>query len=54
MNIGSVAGAGIADHVHTHVVPRWQGDTNYMPVIAGTNVLPQALVATYEKLKQAL
>jgi ATP adenylyltransferase len=54
INIGRVAGAGIEDHLHTHVVPRWEGDTNYMPIIADTNVLPQALVAAYEKLKQAL
>jgi ATP adenylyltransferase len=54
INIGRVAGAGIEDHLHTHVVPRWEGDTNYMPIIADTNVLPQALVVAYEKLKQAL
>ncbi len=50
-NIGKVAGAGIVDHVHTHVVPRWQGDVNFMPVLADTRVIPQALAETYQKLK---
>ena len=50
-NIGKVAGAGIADHVHTHVVPRWQGDVNFMPVLADTRVIPEALAETYQKLK---
>ncbi|MBI4304679.1 MAG: HIT domain-containing protein [Chloroflexi bacterium] len=50
MNIGKVAGAGIADHVHTHVVPRWQGDTNCMPVIAETRVISEALSETYKQL----
>ena len=50
-NIGKAAGAGIVDHVHTHVVPRWQGDVNFMPVLADTRVIPQALVETYQKLK---
>jgi len=54
MNIGKVAGAGIEDHFHTHIVPRWQGDTNFMPVIADTKVLPEALAETYKKLKDKL
>jgi len=51
MNISRVAGAGIDDHIHTHIVPRWQGDTNFMPVIADVRVVPEALAETYDKLK---
>ena len=51
INMGRVAGAGIEDHIHTHIVPRWSGDTNFMPVIAETRVIPQSLAAAYEKLK---
>jgi len=51
INLGGVAGAGIDDHFHTHIVPRWQGDTNFMPVIADVKVLPEALSETYQKLK---
>ncbi len=51
MNIGKTAGAGIEDHIHTHVVPRWQGDTNFMPVLADVRVIPEALAATYQKLE---
>jgi ATP adenylyltransferase len=54
LNLGAVAGAGFADHVHLHVVPRWQGDTNFMPVIAGTRVVSQALDATRDALVEAL
>ena len=53
MNQGSVAGAGIAAHLHQHVVPRWGGDTNYMPVVGGTRVLPQLLPDTRDLIAQA-
>ena len=54
MNLGRVAGAGIADHLHLHVVPRWNGDTNFMPVVADTKVLPDSLQNTYAKLRAAM
>ena len=54
MNLGKVAGAGVDDHIHTHIVPRWQGDTNFMPVVADTKVLPESLPATYKKLKDCM
>jgi ATP adenylyltransferase len=54
MNLGKVAGAGVADHLHVHVVPRWDGDTNFMPVIADTKVLSESLDHTYRKLRDAL
>lgn len=53
-NLGKVAGAGIVDHVHLHVVPRWSGDANFMPVLADTNVMPQALEATQTILAAAI
>jgi ATP adenylyltransferase len=52
-NLGRVAGAGVRDHVHEHVVPRWGGDTNFMPVLADVKVLPEALEATRAKLAAA-
>jgi len=54
MNLGRVAGAGVADHLHMHVVPRWNGDTNFMPVIAETKVLSESLTDTWRKLREAL
>jgi len=54
MNIGKVAGAGIADHCHFHIVPRWNGDTNFMPVLADARVMPEHLRVTYKKLKEGL
>ncbi len=52
-NQGRVAGAGVEHHIHMHVVPRWGGDTNFMPVIADTKVMPQTLEQSYEALKGA-
>ena len=52
-NLGRIAGAGVVDHVHLHVVPRWAGDTNFMPVLADTKVLPEHLQETRRKLAES-
>ena len=54
VNIGSAAGAGIADHLHVHIVPRWAGDTNFMPVIAETHIISEHIMKTRGKIAQVL
>ncbi|KAA3611292.1 MAG: HIT domain-containing protein [Calditrichaeota bacterium] len=53
MNMGKAAGAGIEEHIHYHLLPRWDGDTNFMPVIAGVKVISESLDATHEKMSKA-
>jgi ATP adenylyltransferase len=51
MNLGACAGAGVTDHLHWHVVPRWTGDTNFMPVVGAVRVMPQHLLESYDQLR---
>ncbi|RMH60887.1 MAG: HIT domain-containing protein [Calditrichaeota bacterium] len=54
MNMGRAAGAGIEEHIHYHLVPRWNGDTNFMPVVSGTKVISESLRQTWEKMRAAM
>ena len=53
LNLGECAGAGVVDYLHVHIVPRWSGDTNFMPILSGTRMLSEALSALYDKLMEA-
>lgn len=54
INLGKVAGAGFDEHIHLHIVPRWQGDTNFMPVVAEAKVMPESIEDNYRRLRRAI
>ncbi|RLE69458.1 MAG: HIT family hydrolase [Thermoprotei archaeon] len=54
LNVGRIAGAGVEDHIHIHIIPRWNGDTSFMPIISNTKVIPEAIYETYDRLKKYL
>jgi len=54
VNIGHVAGAGLPEHVHVHIVPRWDGDVNFMPVLGGVKVIPEGLQSSYDQLRKVI
>ena len=54
INLGRCAGAGLVDHLHLHIVPRWEGDTNYMPVVGATKVISESLKESYRRIKNAI
>ena len=53
MNVGEAAGAGLKDHIHVHVVPRWNGDTNFVPVLGDVKIIPESLEVTRDRLEKA-
>jgi len=54
VNLGKAAGAGFDEHIHMHIVPRWQGDTNFMPVVGESKVMPETIADTYERLRRSI
>ena len=54
MNLGAAGGAGVPEHLHVHVVPRWSGDTNFMPTVADVKIIPEAMLETFRKVREAV